>query len=147
MFRRDSGRPLALVVLAFWILGGCGPSEKLPKTYPVKGKVVLKGGNVRQLVGGYVRLELVSDPKVTAVGEIEEDGTFALGSFLDGKAVGGVLPGAYRARVELPADEESGRSAKGIIDPRFQSFDKSGLKYTVDPRDNEMTIEVTRPGR
>src|SRR5438067_7820117 len=52
---------------------GC-KGEPEVKTYPVSGKVVVKNGDVKKLVGGYVHLESVSDPKLKAVGEIEEGG-------------------------------------------------------------------------
>src|SRR5439155_1207332 len=70
---------------------GCKDSG--PKGQPVSGKVVFKDGDVQKLAGGYVRLESVADPKLKAVGQIEEDGTFVLGAFADDKRVAGVPEG------------------------------------------------------
>jgi len=84
------GGGLALLVT------GCG-GDSGPKTYPVKGKVVVKNGDVRMLVGGFVHLELVSNPKVKALGEIEESGEFSVGTFINEKPrprrPGGRIPG------------------------------------------------------
>jgi hypothetical protein len=128
---------------------GCG-SGKL-KTYPVTGKVVYKGtGEVaKKLAGGYVIFESVSDPaNNNGQGQIEEDGTFALGSVIDGANVGGVLAGEYRVRVVPPKDGESRRTIRGLLDPRFERFDKSDLRLTVKAGNNDdVTIEVEPPRR
>jgi hypothetical protein len=122
---------------------GCGAGNE-PKTYPVSGKVVYKGkGDAAQLEGGYVILEAVADPaKAVVQGQIDEGGTFALGSVIGGKPVGGVLPGEYRVRVVPPTDEETGRAMRTLIHPRFQSFDKSGIRLTIAADENDVTIEV-----
>jgi hypothetical protein len=143
-------RPLVgLVGAALVLLGaGCGPGK--PKTYPVTGKVVYKGTGeaAKRLAGGHVFFESASDPdKVKAQGEIEEDGTFSLGSILDNTLVDGLLPGEYRARLVPPRDVESQKPIRGLLDPRFESFDKSGLRFTVVAGPNEFTIEVERPRR
>jgi hypothetical protein len=130
------------------LAGGCGQSG--PKTYPVKGKVVVKNGDVKKLAGGYVRLQSVADPKLIGVGEIEEEGSFGIGAFIDGKPVGGLPEGEYRARVEPPGfdrreendDDKPPPPKKGDLLPKYQAFDASGLTYTVKPGDNTITVEV-----
>src|SRR5262245_33427241 len=92
-----------LVLVAVGGVSGCG--SDLAKTYPVKGKVAYKGKGlpISRLAGGLVYFELASDPNVKAMGEIEEDGTFTLGSQINGKEAGGAVAGEYRVRVEPPA--------------------------------------------
>ena len=47
-------------------------------------------------------LESVSDPKSVQVrGVIDDDGTFSLGSILNGQNVGGTPPGEYRGHIVL----------------------------------------------
>jgi len=126
--------------------GGCGRDEG-PKAHPVKGKVVVKNGDVKRLVGGFVRLQSVSDPKLVGVGEIQEDGSFGLGGFADGKPFGGLPEGEYRARVEPPgADREPDAPPpapkKGDILPKYLKYDTSGLKYTIKPGENTITVEI-----
>jgi len=122
---------------------GCN-SEPAVKTSPVSGKVVVKNGDVKRLAGGFVRLESVADPNVKAVGEIQEDGSFGLGSFSQDRPIGGVPPGEYRARVEpRPRDEDGGPAVrKGEVLQKYREFATSGLKYAVAPGENTITVEV-----
>jgi hypothetical protein len=133
--------------LAFVGLAGCGGGG--PKTYPVRGKVVYKGTGeaALKLANGYVILEAASDPGQVVQGQIDEEGTFALGSVIDGQSVGGVRPGEYRVRVVPPADEDTGKLVRRVLDPRFLSFDKSGIRLTVTAGTNDVTIEVEPPKR
>jgi hypothetical protein len=120
---------------------GCGSSG--PTTYPVRGKVAYKGpGDVGQLAGGQVHLESVSEPKVTASGEIEADGAFTVWCYLEGKDREGVPAGEYRVCVRPPKDGSDGPRRGGPLHPRYQSFDKSELKVTVTSGTNTPTIEV-----
>ena len=140
----------AVAMCAFFSLAsvvGCGKGKQ-QTAYPVTGKVVYKatGEAVPRLSGGYVCLESVTDPNNKPVGEIEDEGVFFLGTVVDGKNLGGVLPGEYRVRVVLPDDPAVNRLARKMIDSRFASFDKSGLRLTVAAGKNEdVKIEVERP--
>ena len=82
---------------------GCSSDNK-PKTYPVKGKVVLKQGDVKRLAEGYVELRSMDDPKVIAMGEIKPDGSFEVGSQVEGQDYAGAPEGTYQARIILPTD-------------------------------------------
>ncbi len=62
--------------LAWAILGGCGEKVQLPQTYPVRGRVVYKGGS--PLAGGVVQFQARSDPRLLTNGETDADGNFAL---------------------------------------------------------------------
>ena len=141
----------AFVVLGVglvWTAGGCQSPEEGPKTYPVKGTVVVKNGDVSKLVGGFVRLEAVADPKLKAVGEIEEDGQFVLGSFISDKPRGGIPEGEYRARIEHPGfgqweeDQQPPPPKKGEPLAKYRDFKTSGLKYTITPDTTTITVEV-----
>src|SRR5207237_5036985 len=96
---------------------GCG-AGKQQSAYPVTGKVVYKGTGepVPRLSGGYVCLEAVADPNNKPVGEIEDDGTFFLGTVVEGKNLGGVLPGEYRVRIVPPEATGTQRPVSGLID-------------------------------
>lgn len=138
------GRWALLVALAAALgcLAGCGPSE--PKVYPVQGKVVFKdqGGDAHQLRGSYVRMELISDPKVTAVAEIEDEGMFILGSSIDGRPYSGLLEGTYRVRIDPPDPNR-----KRVIPGRYEQFSTSNLERTIERGGGEILIEVERAGR
>lgn len=132
------GSALVLVLLA-----GCGQSGT--KVYPVRGKLVYKGkGGVAWLAGGQVHFESVAEPKVTASGEIEEDGSFAVWSYVDRKDREGLPAGEYRVCVIPPGrdgDDEAPRRV-GLLHPRYQNFDTSKLSVTVTPGANTPTVEV-----
>ena len=140
---------VSLVLAAALVPYGCGPG--LPATYPAQGAVSYKGGTgaAKPLIGGHVRLESVSDPKTFARGEVQEDGTFALVMYKDGRSYAGLITGDYRARVEPPGyddyetDEERAKKLKQVK-PQYLSYDKSGLKFQIEPRENTLKVEVEK---
>ena len=116
-------------------------------TYPARGKVTFPDGT--RLEGGRVEFEPVaSKHRVSARAVIQPDGTFELGTFRPGD---GALEGEHRAIVMPPlpiGDLDEMKSLPMTIDPRFQRFDSSGLKFTVNRNgDNEFHIQVARPGQ
>src|SRR5438105_4314064 len=139
-----------LVGVALALLGAVGcQSDRPAKGSPVTGKVVYKGTGeaATRLAGGYVCLQSVTDPDNKPVGPIEDDGTFALGTVIGDTNLGGVLPGEYRVRVVPPTSSNTGKLVPGVLDPRFTSFDKSGLRLTIVAGKNDVTLEVERPRR
>ena len=134
---------LASAAFALSVILGCGQSSGV-QTEVVKGKVVIKGGDVGRLVGGYVRFESVSDPTVKAVGEIEDGGEFVMGTFVNDKPVGGVVAGNYRAKIELK-DSEQRVPGRPPINRRYLDFKTSHLQYTVVKGENNFTIELDKP--
>src|SRR5438874_13704703 len=87
-----SGRCLVLVALS-----GCASSAV--KTYPVKGKVEIKDGDVTLLTGSHVELMQESDPLLRPSGKIEAGGGFAVQTLHQGKIVPGAPEGKYKARI------------------------------------------------
>src|SRR5262245_1358822 len=132
---------LFVAALAFLCgLAGCSGSKKLD-TKPVRGKVVFeKGGTVQKLhdVEATVAFESVDQPGMRAYAEIGEDGNLTNVTTRKGEAVEyGLVEGTYRLRLEL--DERH----RGLVHPRFLSFEKSGIKVKV-PSDEEIVIKVWR---
>jgi len=126
---------VALMALSPVWLAGCGP--RAPKTYPVTGKVVLKGGG--KLKGLAVEFQSVTDPDVRALGDINPDtGAFKMVSVLLNRGKEGVVEGEHRVRVFNPLNEKS-----KAVHPKFQRFETSEITVTV-PTDKELVIEVLR---
>src|SRR5262245_63066953 len=136
-----------LALLGLTLLGGCAGCGREVKGHTVRGKVAFKGkpGRLDRLVGGKVRFQSTSDPNLMPEGVIEEEGAFVMNTFLpsEKKAMVGVPAGQYKARVEPPLEE--GKPVRGLILPKYESFDKSGLTVTV-PVSGELVIEVERTG-
>lgn len=132
------GRFFALGLLlgaVFW-LPAC-QRETGPTTWKVQGKVVRKGAAVKLPEGSSILFRSLSDPPVQASGEIRSDGTFELWSDL-GKE--GTVAGEHRVMILVPLLEVG---QKPPIAPRYQSYDTSGLKATVEPHHrNDLTIEI-----
>lgn len=134
---------VAVVLLALAAVpAGCGQNG--PKVYTTTGKIVFKGTGetATQLQGAYVYMEQVEDPKITAVAEIDDDGTFHLGSAIAGRPYQGLPPGTYRARVS-PTQV----FGKQFISPRYEKFKTSNLEYSVGTQTTQITVEVERVGR
>ncbi len=120
--------------LAWAILGGCGEKVQLPQTYPVRGRVVYKGGG--PLAGGVVQFQARSDPRLLTNGETDADGNFALTTHVGGRKLPGAVAGEHQVTVvpPMPADQ----SAEPIVLPQ---------PYTVQAKENFFTIEVAKPRR
>ena len=158
--RRAIGRLPALgLVLGLACVAGCGGV----KTHPVRGKVVLEGGDVKKLAGANVEFQLDSDPSVRSYGEIKEDGSFEMTTLHAGRTVSGVPEGAHTARILISGDLEeedepvprdadeapewqpkSKQKKKDSlpVNARFLRFKTSGLKYQV-PTSGEITVKVS----
>jgi hypothetical protein len=120
---------------------GCGS-----KTYPVEGKVVFSDGKAAaELAGGSVVFESHAT-RISAAGEIRPDGGFRLTTE---KKDDGAPPGKYKVIVTPPDpdtaqdDRPQGRR-KPLLDPKFHSFEKSGIEVTVEPRRNQINVTVER---
>ncbi len=141
---KTSCRPSSLFLLALSasIIGlsaaGCGRSD-FPKTYPLRGKVVLKDG--RPLTGGYIEFESTDEAKWRGAGNIEEDGAFeGAVTSKDGKEVDGLVAGEYLVRIEPPrGDAEDAPAVR--VPARYRNFETSGLKVVI-PHSGPITFEL-----
>ncbi len=121
----------------------CGCSDPGRDTYPVSGLVRFPDGTV--LRDGSVEFEIIGrKPAVTATGQIGPDGTFTLGTFA---ADDGALAGRHRVAVVSNYVIGTGAERPGMIpetklDPRYRSFDSSGITLEVEPAENQIVIDV-----
>jgi len=129
---------LALGILSISVLAGCG-SDRVP-TYPVSGKVVFEDGSPVK----YGTIEAESQYGTTAVGTIQEDGSFVLGTY---ESDDGAAEGPHNVIVMqlISADmiQKHQKDHGAPIDPVFASYDTSPLKIEVKPGENQVEIEVT----
>jgi hypothetical protein len=108
------------LLLAMGLLAGCGGEEAKPYLPPLEGTFVWEDNTApRELEGGTVEFE-AGGKTVTQAG-VRPDGTFML---TEGLAAGTT----YRLRV-LPPPPSYGQP--NILDPRFGTFEKSGLTFTA----------------
>ncbi len=114
---------LMAAAIALVGLGGC--DSGLPKTYPVKGKVVFKGG--RPVTDGRIQFQRSNGSPIKAMGDIEKDGSFSLMTYVGAKKRPGAPAGPYQVTVELE------RPAEVVAIPK---------SCTVEPRNNDFTIVV-----
>src|SRR5690349_18658304 len=102
--RDESRRRFGAAVLAACVgmAAGCGGV----RTYPVTGKVTLKGGDVRELFSFQVQLQSEPDGQQKAVADIQDDGTFSVMSNVEGQGRQGAPAGTYKARILPPSGAE-----------------------------------------
>ena len=135
-----SSKVLAALVLLFGAVSGC---NRPPMAYVVHGMVIFPDG--KPLTKGTVEFEAIGQRKpITASGQIAKDGTFQLGTFQPGD---GAISGQHRVAVIVDYDIGTGverpqELPPPELHPRFRSFKTSGLKYTVEPRMNNILVEV-----
>jgi hypothetical protein len=141
------GRRRLAALGGLWLLlaaAGCGKG-----LHPVRGKVAFEDGT--PLAGGQVVCEMKEGERtVMARGEVQDDGTFRLGTFKPGD---GARPGKYQVLI-MPDETYVNDPARHIravrkkkgpdLDGRFQSFTTSGLELEVKPGPNEVTFKVAR---
>ena len=131
---------IVLTLLIALVAAGCSDQQE---TYVVHGMVVYPDG--KPLTKGTVEFEAVDEKRpITASSEIEPDGTFQLGTFARHD---GAIPG--RQRIAVIADAEIGTEAERpeflpppVVASRFSEFKTSGLETVVEPRMNNVLIEV-----
>jgi len=141
---------LSVLVAVLVVAVGCGTGR--PPTFPASGEVVLPDGS--PFKGGRVEFRCAQvSPVAVARGRIGEDGKFQLKTVDAGD---GAVEGEHQAIVvpDIPDDTDDltpaeRQRALRPIDARFQSFDTSGLQFTVttDASKNHFRIEVWPPGK
>lgn len=141
--RRSCGFILGWALVIFPMLGGC-ESQDVPKTYPIKGKVVLENGQpLAALAGMPIEFESVADPLIHAYGEINADGTFTVSTQTLGVAQDGIVEGQHRIRILVVVEQNDDRPKKvrGPVASKFLSFDSSELTCSA-PHDGELILKV-----
>ena len=141
-FRRAPALASCLVV-AFLLVSGCA-KEEMPKTYPVKGKVVLKNG--KPLQGGFITFTSVTDPELRGYGEIAKDGTFTLSTIaLTSKArserLDGAVEGEFHVNIRPSGSIDDGKGGP-VVGGGKQAFTLKKT-YKIEAKgNNDITVVV-----
>jgi hypothetical protein len=126
-----------LLGLALVVLTGCGA-----KPYPVSGKLLFEDGKpITELAGFNVSF---TSQKLTksATGVIGPDGTFKLTTVHPND---GAFPGDYDVILSQPhPNPERNEKRQPVIDFAYEDIQRSGLKATVEPKENEFTFKLRR---
>jgi hypothetical protein len=139
--QRGWGPTVALLLTAF--SSGCGGG-----IHPVEGTVVWGDGSpAKELEGSQVVFDL-PEKHTSARGIIQADGTFRLTTTRpnDGAPAGEYQVGVIETRKPL-GGPDSPAIAPGVMDVRFYDPATSGLRATVKPGTNKVTLTVERARR
>jgi hypothetical protein len=129
-------RQLRLAIVALLFCAGCGSSgPAIPKTFPVKGKVTFADGT--PLPTAAVRLANL-DTRFSTAGVTKADGTFELKTFNDQTSIDGALEGEHTFEISGGPLENNRPLQTRVLRP---------ATITVEPKDNEVVIEVERVGK
>lgn len=113
------------------LLGGCGPREDHPETVPVQGKVTYAGKPVPR---GTITFQ--PDAGQAAVGEIQPDGSYRLGTFAQDD---GAVPGHHKVTIiantgdptMIPGSSPGYVPPKDLVPKKYGQPDTSGLVADV----------------
>jgi hypothetical protein len=140
-FRASAWMLLTAATLTFsW---GCGSGSL--QTHPVTGRVVFADG--KPLTAGVVEFESLEEgsKRLNARGAIQPDGSFRLSTTGRDGAVEGLHRAIVVPRLSGHPGSDDGPLPKPPFHTRFQSYEKSGLRYTVTPAMKPVTITVRKP--
>lgn len=130
----------AAALLAASLLPGCG--SDLPKTHAVSGRVVLAGGDAKQLAGHHVEAVLATDPNVRASGVIGTDGSFTLETLHAGTILKGVREGTFKVRILRAEEDDDGKKLKKPpVANQYLDLSATPLTLEVPPK-GDVTLEV-----
>lgn len=125
---------MILLATVFPAIVGCGP--RIPKCYPVSGKVAWKGG--KNLKAGTIAFQSKTDPEMVAIGNIGTDRSFTVSTKMFGQSKDGAPEGDYKVMVEDPAKNVS---SDGQMQIRPIVVMTSSFK--VEPKEsNDFKVEV-----
>ena len=129
------------LTLLFFLLPGCS-KEELPKTYLVKGKVVLKNG--KPFKGGTITFASVKNPEHRGYGTIETDGAFTLDTVaLRSDASSEMLKGGVEGEFVVSIRPEAGAAEGTVPVGNSKSAQEFTLKkkYQIEAKElNELTV-------
>lgn len=122
---------------AVWALhcAGCGKSEDLPATAPVKGTVTYQGA---PLPNAYVTFYPDSGDK-PAAGTTDGSGGYSLTTF---QKHDGAVPGEHTVTVTCYDSSFDGASMSSLIPDKYGSPLTSPLKITVGNEKNEIRLDL-----
>lgn len=133
-----------LVLAAATCLGGvcgCGTeAEEFPETFPVTGKVSLRG---EPLSKGAISFVPTNGRPATA--NIEADGTYRLSTFKPGD---GAVPGPYRVTISamdtdpMQMPRPGDPPPKSLVPKKYSKTATSDLKATVEKKTNEIPFDL-----
>lgn len=133
--------PFVLVVLCG--VAGCG--EAGPKTYPVKGKVVLANAeDQKRLEGQGVEFQSTTEPNTRGFGQLQADGSFTLTTYRLGLTAPGAVEGTHKVRLQIDVgDDEADRARrkKWPVAKKYTRFETTGWEVTV-PTTGEVILKV-----
>lgn len=131
------------LVLVLLLVSGCA-KEEMPKTYPVKGKVVLKNG--KPLLGGFITFTSITDPERRGYGQIAKDGTFTLNTIaLTSKArserLAGAVEGEFHVNIRPGGSTDDGTGGPPVGGGK-QAFTLKKTYKIEAKENNEITVVV-----
>jgi hypothetical protein len=118
---------LGLLISASLLGSGCGESSpRIPKTYPVQGKVTYKG---QRLIRGTIVFEPEGAGKEGRA-EIQPDGTYVLSTY---REKDGAVPGTHRVSI----NGATGKAKSTLIPPHYGGLNgsKLGAEVTAEKTD------------
>ncbi len=126
----------SLVIAVIGCFSGCGGGLA-----PVSGTVKLADG--KPAAGSQVVFEGGPEgKKVSARGDVREDGSFELSTFKPGD---GVPPGKYKVQVNPPPMVNAEAAYVSPFNSKYSNFETSGLEFEVKSgQRNEFPIQVTK---
>jgi hypothetical protein len=125
----------AFAAVLLFVLGGCGsppPREAPPPLFPVAGQVVLSDG--KSFPGGVIHFVSRDFPTFSITGEIASDGSFSVGTTVEGELLPGAPPGPCQVSVNTPL-------TKDLTD--LQTF-QATQEYVIERGPNQFQIEVRK---
>lgn len=125
---------ILLVVIAIACCG-CGG-----RMQPVQGVITYSdGAPAKDLAGGTIEFDSLEE-SLSARGAIEADGSFQLTTLHEND---GVPVGKYRVLIAMPGPTGD-EKVRVILDPKYSSFETSGLTVEIEPGVNEPQLQIDR---
>lgn len=125
----------AVFCVVAMVLAGCGTSG----IYAVRGQIVDKNGNpVEALKGGTVAFEHM-DKKGGAHGTIDDKGKFTLSTERPGD---GAYQGKHKVVITRPRGASPEMPTQPVVALKYESSETTDLFVTVEPKTNDLKLEV-----
>ena len=130
---------MSLACLAAMV--GCSSGPEVPELHPVTGKATRDGN---PLTGAIVFFESQDDPNVSAMGEVQADGTFELRTAVVG--LGEHLPGAMAGRHRISVRIEAPETGDGLNQQMGEHIQLDDPVTVTAGGENHFEFEVPRQG-